>query len=664
MRRYVRVLVWSACANLAALAACYSPDWKTTGLGAISGAAGAGSSEPRGVEPGGPRPPAEVLPTLGRAPAAAPVSARIPVVEGLPVLLPAACANLPYAARLTAPSGLRWELLATPPGFGFNVETGELSGTPGAGGGGLLLLELRDAAGARIEVRYELTLRANCWLVYLDQSAGGPAQLHLRDVFLGHDIVLPRAGGMAAVQDFQFAPDGSWLALRAGTPERSQLYLYPSRALPSSQRALAVDFGCTSADAGGGCGVLDYAWSPDSRRLAVVLGGASAEQDYLSGVDLGEAPGLPWPLVGQASWAGSGAPLDYHGQLVWAGSSWLGFLGANVGFPDPALPAALYTAVAVAGPAGTVLQDVRGLSSVAPPPASQLRAAATGLGLIYNSPFQDRTVVFYRRSSDTEDERLAYHGGLLSPSGRWVAQTDADARLSIFAVLDDQQVVAQTEPGICNEVVAWSAALPESGERLACRYAQSIRVLDLLSEPAGPRVVAAGEFAFAASLSGMRRAFSASGRMLVVGDAPQSNFSIVDVSRAPVVTEPPLRYEPPAELQLVASRDAVAIASTTLLVEHTLPGGKDRGAAYPTPGLAPRSECQESFWELPDRWCGAPQVAGHLVYSQDGESLMIESEPRTLVLAQPGTGLEPQVLTRALPSCSSDCAQRSYAFKP
>ncbi|MEY2931564.1 MAG: hypothetical protein RL033_2313 [Pseudomonadota bacterium] len=666
MRPNARSWVWGASAGLVAALGCYAPDWKTTGASGPPGSAGASSAGSRVVEQGNsPLRMMEAPPLVALVPPPSPGSARIPAAEGLPVTLPAPCANLPYAARLAAPPGSSWELLAAPAGFSFNVQTGELTGTPGAAEGGLLLLALRDAAGARLEVRYELALRAQCWLAYLDESGAAPTRLHLRDVFARQDIVLPEPDGVTAVQDFQFAPDGSWLALRAGTPERSQLYLYSTRSLPALQRAPALSFACTGADAGGACGVLDYAWSPDSRRLAVVLSGASAEQDYLTGVDLGETPGSPWPLIAQAAWGASSVPLDYHGQLVWAGNSWFGFLGVNVGFPDPALPDALYSAAVVTGAAGTVIEGLRGLTSVAPPPASLLRAAATGLGLVYNSPFEDRTVAFYRRGSGTEAEALAYHEGLLSPSGRWVAQLDADARLRIFDVADDLQAVVQTEPGICNDVLAWSTALPELGrERLACRYAQRIRVLDYSPAPSGASVVVAADFDFPASLSGMRRAFSASGRMLIVGDAPQANFSIVDVSGAPVVITPPLRYDPPAELQLVASRDAVAIANTTLLVEHWLPGGKERGAAYPTPGLAPRSACQESFWEGPDRWCGAPRVAGHFLYSLDGESLLLESEPRTVVLAQPGTGLEPQPLTRALPACSIDCAKRMYSFKP
>jgi hypothetical protein len=655
--------------SLAVATGCYSPNWETSADNRTPEPA-RGSQKAAVESARSPRQGAPADSGSTSATASVPASAELPVFEGSLAPLPAPCADIPYQTRLAAPDGNSWALLAAPPGFTFDAATGVISGQPKAGDGGNLDLELRDGSGLpRARATFDLSLRRDCWLAYLSENTPEPARLHFRDVFLTQDIVLPAGGSTDAVLDFKFSPDGAWLAFRAGAPTQYRAFLYSTRLRPAAGATL-IDFGCNTSDANVGCSVLDYAWSEDSRRLAVVLSGDSAEQDYLSGVDVAETASLPWPLLGQAAWGAESVPLDYHRQLVWVGSSWLGFLGVNVNSPEPLLPDAFYAVDVTRRAEGSVLEGLRGSPSSPPTPGSWLRAASAGLAVVYNAAAEDeedKYVEFHGRSSAPEEAApYAFHNGQLSPSGLWIAHIDDDARLQLFDVASAVAPAAQTDVNACSELVAWSDRVePRALERIACKYGQDIRIFDYSADPPRLEQLQGNELAFEASLRGARRAFSPSGGLLVLSDAEQGNFSLVDVSRAaPSIVEPPLHFDGPAELQMVPDTEAVALSNASALIEYSLSARGYRDAAYDTLTGAPRSACHEFFWEAPESWCGAPRVPGHLVYSGDSKSLLFESAVGTLLLAQPDVGAVPEMLTKALPACGVDCPTRRYSFKP
>lgn len=584
----------------------------------------------------------------------------------LVVVLPAPCAGVRYSERVAVGEAGRLEATSIPPGFSFDPVTATVSGSPGAMGGGVMELALISSAGVRRAVTVDLTLRRDCWFAYLGGTAAGSVALHFRDAFLRNDVVLPASG--ATVRDFQFSPDGAWLVFRAGPPDRLELYSY-STTLPLASDAERIEFACSAGPAGS-CSVLDYAWSEDSRHLAVALSGPTPQQDYLAGVDVSGDVLRPWPLLGEAVWVTSNVPLDFRGQLVWAGSSAVGLLGADFGSPDPASSDALYSAAYISGGELGSLGALRGISSALVPAGAKLRSIPSGMAIIHpvDAP---GFVVVHRRPAEA-DVQLSSRAGALSPSGRWIAHTvgGADggigARLSVVSTAgDDAEIALETEPGTCADVIAWSSPIRSSDvELIACRHDHAVTIFELWGAPGRRELRRVSELTFPGDIRGTRRGFSSSGRSLVLGDTESSVFSIFDVSGPSATSiEPALGFVPPAELEFSPTLDVVALGTAAAVIEYPLPGGSARGRSPSSEPSAPRSACSEAFWAASERWCGAPRVPGHFVYSPGSSSMLLEPAPGVLRLFQAATAAEPTV-TSALPACGTACDVPPYAFKP
>lgn len=516
----------------------------------------------------------------------------------------------------------------------------------------------------------ELRNQSGCWFAYLSEDA--PTRLHFRDVFLRDDLVLPEAAGVGSVIDFEFSPDGDWIAFRALAPSGPRLFTYRARGSEGSAAA-QIDFDCSDAeplgDAGAPapCGVLDYAWSGDSRHLAVVLNGTSPGQDYLSGLsgfDAESGPGAPWPAQSSALWVADETPLDYREQLVWVDSEWVGFLGPELGSSSPTLKLALYGASASGLRQGS--EPVEANPQMLGPEGTRLRSSSGGALMIEPAGAVEASAMsFHQAGSFT-----MIHAGWLSPSGAWVASITG-GELEIYDVRDDFDPVAASasEAGgvACSAILSWSAPVEEQGlERIACAAGAEVAFYDFHYGQSPKWLEHAGSVSLAPAV-GERRAFSPSGKWFVLSRAEQGGFAFVDLSGpAPAVSPTPVRVGAPAELSFPPSEHGLAnISDLRGVAEYPLPGAQSaRGSAFLFQAARPRRSCEEDFWMAPGNWCGAPRAAQHLEYGADSSRFLFEESFGTLKLARPGAAPDAELVTERASSCSGDCPRTPYAFQP
>jgi hypothetical protein len=592
-----------------------------------------------------------------------------------PIRLPAPCAGIAYEEALIPSDGIgpdyTWLVVTDelPDGLDFDPATGVIHGTPTStsNASGKLKVVLTDSVGQQAHRELDLSLRESCWFAYIAEDDVS-SRLHLRDVFLNEDIVLPTAPMDAGerVVDFELSPNGEWVAFRAGAPDRLRLHLYAA-SIPRPLDAVPIELDCGEVAAP--CGVLDYAWSPDSQSLAVVLSGATESQEYLSGIDV-SSPTLPWPAVGQASWDGDLIPLDYHGELIWAADQHLAFTGLDPDRPEidrdlvylaraPLLPEPVTTLVV-----GTALS---------------LRAVPLGL-----VSFDPRLLIITALNLSGDREDMLPHGDAwVAPSGSLVAKTRDNGQLRMFDLGDTSRQRELTERP-CAVVVAWGSPLAGGQrERLVCSdgtvaapTGENLSVVDYdtLGESFVARPIPLSGTYVPALLANTRRVISPSGDWLLIG-SPSNGVAVVDISTtSPVIPAPQneIQLSTPAEIEFAPSGRAVAVYDKTGLFTYPIPiaaGKRDLSDITGALRAEPPSDlftCQEDALESPERWCGAERIPGHFKWSRDSQGLLFEDAAGTLWLGELGSSpprASIQVASRIV-ACPAPCTARPYAFFP
>ncbi|HTV19398.1 MAG TPA: hypothetical protein VMG12_12020, partial [Polyangiaceae bacterium] len=192
--------------------------------------------------------------------------------------LPPPCLGNAYSETLGVVGGAEpylWSEVSVPPGLSFDADTGRIEGI--ARGDGVLTVEVTDGNSRIVQKSYDVVLRDHCWLAFV-ASEPGPAHLDLVDGRLierqpeAARRRLPEATGLEPVVDFQFSPDGRFIAYRLGGDPASRRM---EVARLSNGRAAPIDTsGAVSA----------YAWSSDASTLALLLD--EGGQSRLGGVDV------------------------------------------------------------------------------------------------------------------------------------------------------------------------------------------------------------------------------------------------------------------------------------------------------------------------------------------------------------------------------------------
>jgi WD40 repeat protein len=598
-----------------------------------------------------------------------------------PGALASPCDGVPYAQVLSAEGGLppyQWRLVDAPAWLELDPRTPSLRGLPDGSGVQTATVELQDAQRHVARRSYTLAPRQSCYFAYVSQREDAPG-LHYADVFAARDVLVSRdvAPG-SSVSDFAFSPDGAHLAFRAGDPGELALYLYPTvSSVPAGpETVVRVPFVCppSESDAGAArCSVLDYAWSEDSRRLAVVLGDAQVAGNALSGVEV-DAPELPFEPV----------PATYRQRLEWSGDSAVVFSGDLAGLPGMQAPSfARFDASAGAF----------ALPAAAPVPASAWEVRPTPTGAF----FFEGNLNMVHLALTPQPSIEAHAPGWVSPSGRYAAEADGEGRLRLFAVGDPRSALAESEPGKCEVVFAWaerretiactraeSAVLgdgapdPESIGGLPFSYGSDLRIFQFRPEAApGARLLdwpVPIERYFRVATAGHRRSFSPDGQWLAFyGEDEEGSVILQAISALAEVTSgfssSASEVTSPIELGFSPTGDSFVTYDDGLT--RRLPPDRSERSVRVTAEIeggfagAPPGACAEEFFANAARWCGSPSVPNHFRFSPDGASLLFEDGSHGLWLSDSSsTGITVHATGAALPECVGACSSRQYDFRP
>lgn len=584
-----------------------------------------------------------------------------------PPALAALCAGVEYQAQLSGSASdpeQRWEVVdELPAGLSFDPATATLSGVPEAAG--QLHVRLTGSGGRVADRRYDLPLRDRCRFAYI---AGDEGTLHLRDVFLssGTDVVLPEAlPAGQAVTDFTFSPDGEWLAFRAGVPD--QLGLYLTRASAANPTATLVELECPGVN--DVCGVIDYAWAPSSRALALMVhGDIAGTQDYLTGVDV-EAPEAPWPFLTQDT--DLLEPFVFGGELGWAGEGHVALIAADPFSAGQQVP----FLVTLSSSERTFARG----ASLLGVPGGQLGLLPTAGGFMtFNGV---REGVGYTRLDTLVTSAFVagpeQRGPWLSPGLEFVARVVAGGRLQLLGL--DGSVQDETEGSVCGAVVAWSP-LAGGRQRIMCSsldangnaVSTDLTLIDYSSTGRRQSQAFIPELELG-QLAGTRRALAASGDgfAFTMGD----QLVLVDASQPqPITSARTMTLSGISDLQYAGDERLILQSGNELWLVNTgrPPIRRTLAGALPMPASALSAvACQEEYSLAPSRWCGATRSAGAFVLSNDAHTILFEDPSAGLWITDVEAEDAARQVTTDLAPCSGTvraawtkpCA-RAYAFQP
>jgi hypothetical protein len=599
--------------------------------------------------------------------------------------LAAPCDGIEYSAALIASSGqppYEWAILEGPSWLSVDPSMQTLRGMPDGEPSARVTLQLTDSRQHVTSRSFVFEPRQSCYLAYVSEAAEGPG-LHYSDVFLARDVLVSRelpAG--SAVTDFEFSPDGAFIAFRAGSIGDQALYLYSTATTtPSaSDSVLRLPFECSPIEIDGGvaaCSVLDYAWSADSQHLAVALGAPDATDNFLSGVDV-NAPESPWAAVA----------TTYRDELIWVGNSVVAYSGiGSLEFGAEAeSPFFVYYSVAshdLAAP--DFLFEF----------ASDWRLRSTPAGFFFFDG--DSRLLYLSLPPEGRPPAVYSHTpGWISPSGDYVAVTTQDARLQLYAADNPITPRAESEPGSCEVVFTWateretiacsrSASSPPvedsneptvATEQRFFSHGSGLRIFDFRDDAAPPERLTQWSIPVEryreVATSGQRRSLSPNGDWLIFlgGEAGQEVIQGVSTRETSAATR---RYAPalqaPVELAFSPQGDSFVTYEREVL-EFATPDRPPSQRVFATAQndrfeATPRIDCAEQFYVNPERWCGNPRISNHFDFSADGTSVLFEDAGRTLWLSdRSDTSAVARTAGAALPECNAACPKQPYAFRP
>jgi hypothetical protein len=549
-----------------------------------------------------------------------------------PDALPDACLGSFYAEEWTAAGGeppYLWSAVSLPPGLHFDAESALLSGVPE--GDGVLELQLSDDRGRTLSRSYELHVRERCWLAYIASEPA--ARLELVDpVLLERQPESARrelpADGTEPVLDFQFSPDGRYLAYRVA-----------SSAGPVRLELLSVADGETQAlELGGAVGA--YAWSPDSATLAAAF--TSAQQPRLGGVD----------VAGGGRVLGSRVVAGVPSELSWYDAAHVALLT-----PDPELSSLLWLATAERSADGYALPVAHveaGFSSSA--------RLMDGAGGVFVSDRESGLLEFF--ASDGSAPSAHSSAAVVAPSGAFVGLAREGAlqvfRPSLPSAPGDPASVPLASAAGCESLLAWA---PDR-ERIACAASfegNGQLALFELGNDGAPSSSALSLGAVVAN--GQRRAFSQSGRWFAAASGDQLyvlNTSgrprlWATVSSAVLGTVPgTLSFSPDDSFLLIGAGNALELLDLT--AEPAPPRQLSASALID-------SGCNERF--LDGQWCGSATLGSEPFWSSDSDWVAFRSVLGTLELVEARHAAEPARSLSPDSACSEGCRSGSSArFQP
>jgi hypothetical protein len=602
----------------------------------------------------------EALPVeleLGVVPASSGECPAIGIANG-PVIdaLPPPCLGNGYSESLTVEGGeppYEWRELSVPPGLSFDAPSATLHGV--AQGDGVLSVELTDNSARTVQKSYAVVARDKCWLAYV-ASEQSPARLELVDGRLlerqpdAARRTFPAGASADGVVDYEFSPDGRFIAYRIG-PDASSLRLGLLRLSDGQEQ---------EQDLGGS--VTAYAWSSDASVLAAAF--TANNQTFLGGVDVSSIDRTRVAPGGRLEGA---RVLDSRGvssidsRLTSYDGDRLAFLSR-----DPSAPARRRLR--------TTARDAGGFAAATPPAPGDFSEAARLLpgagGVFVTEPERSSLESF---PSGGGAPAVHGEGAVPSPAGSLVGFA-RDGRLQIFRASDTSAPLAPPflEASGCTTLLAWANAR----DRVACADVRDgrnqIAVFD----------VRAGSSASLAELTpmsepylfpsgaheGRPRVLSASGGWLAFTSDAELYVSRLDAPAALLWAALPatalgtrpgaLAFSPDETSLLIGAGNSLSLLDLQRaqgsLVSLSLSAVVNDG-------------CSERFADGADTWCGNPPQLSELAWSIGSDLVAFRSALGTLSVMDVslvrqgllGTPLSPDT------TCSEACRSSQTArFQP
>lgn len=588
----------------------------------------------------------------------------------VPSHLTPACAGKPYQTTLTVSGGrapYSWQLTPQLEGWSIAIrpdhpndvvlraDRAPLEATE-------VTVVVTDARKAQRTLTFPLEVRTSCWFAYTSLEETGP-ELHLVDPLVeeAEPATLVHASG---AYDFQFSPDGVFLAYRYGVDALHPKGRYLSLLDLTNLQEHAIGFGEDQ--------VISYGWAANSEVLAAAF--EKSGKTYLGGVR------MPSPGSTASPPTLTNTVASIESDLYWVGNDYVAFHSPTGKRRTP-----FYSEFGSAGFASP--QEL--LRSFAVGVAVQ--STATGFFLI--TP--DDT--FYSDLSDgvwSGIEHLTID--LVAPSGRYTASLTPAGLPQLFPAetgRSDTVVEPLDDTRTCTQLLAWAT----EQERIACVADISnqgggthgeIRIFDVHGGdsawldattlegfcPGDPNDTGAESCLFkrqgysfgSVQAAGAARAFSRSGRYFAFARTLSER---VFVYFADLDAEP-ARIAQPKAFPTTGAPSPLAFAFSPderfLLVR----GGPSLVLIEPETGyqttlggtLAEAAPCSESFPAAPAAYCGNTKQPSAPAWAGDSRTLAFRTnEGLTIIDLSPFPSKG--VTVRAAAACAAQCSGQ-FGFQP
>jgi WD40 repeat protein len=565
----------------------------------------------------------EALPVeieLGVVPATSDECPTIGISNGPAIdALPPPCLGNVYSESLRVEGGeppYAWRELSVPPGLTFDAPSATLHGV--AQGNGVLAVELTDNGGRTIQKSYAVVARDKCWLAYV-ASEQSPARLELVDGRLlqrqpdAARRSFPDDASAGGVVDYEFSPDGRFIAYRIG-PDASSLRLRLLRLSDGQEQ---------EQDLGGS--VTAYSWSSDASVLAVAF--TTDNQTYLGGVDVSvidRARAAPGGRLEGARVLDRRVVPSIDSILTSYDGERLAFLSG-----DPSASARRRLR--------TTARDAGGFAAASPPAPGDFSEAArllAGAGGVFVAEPEISSLVFF--SSDGGAPAAHAEGAVPSPASSLVGFA-RDGRLQIFRALESSAVSASPflDASGCTTLLAWASAR----DRVACADVRDgrnqIAVFDVgpaSSAGLAPLTPMPEPYLFPAGAhEGRPRALSASGSWFTFTSDAELYVSRLDARSARLWAELPttaLGTRPGALVFSPDERSLLIGAGNSL---NLLDLERAQGSLVSLSSSAVINDaCSERFADAADTWCGSSPRVSELAWSSGSDLVAFRSALGTL----------------------------------
>lgn len=479
------------------------------------------------------------------------------------------------------------------------------------------------------------------WLAYIS-SQSGSSLLHLFDPLSKANLSFPKPPASSPqVTDFQFSPDGRYLAFRvslAGDPPRLRVLSGPD------WTESAFGFG----------GVTQYGWSPDSRVLAVVydggtlLGGAEVSSAAPDGG--AAASSVDGGVAGFTILAPSSATIT--SKLVWFANDAVAFHAPNT--TEPLLDNLYFATFEGAEFSSPSSIDDGTLF----PPTVEIWPGHLG---IYALDPSVPDLSFYLNVGPNQHLNV-FQTAFPDPGGLYAARTNGALQVYEATVQNGARAPWAKSAGSCGRILAWA----KGRERIACANStdagDQAAIFDI--DGSTTTLVASpiqGTPAYDENASGSRRrAFSFSGKWLAFTTDSELYVANLAGSAAAVErTYPPFdgTSGSPAELGFSPDETLLLANRAGELTLHPLSG--DASQRRLSDELASPGECSEDFLTNPDGWCGNDDYHPHFVWAPNSRFIAVKNAASAIqvwdVKQPPSVG--------PLTPCAAACADQ-FQYQP